>query len=313
MLGDGSLKIFTGTAYPQLAASIAAHLRIPLGKMEIDRFHNGEIKLMVNESVRGADVFIIQPTSTPVHDNLMEVLIMIDAFRRASAHRISALLPFYAYARQDRKTRGREPIAAKLVANLITTAGADRLVTVDLHAGQIQGFFDIPVDHLSAIPILAEYVKNKRLANVVVVSPDTGGVARARDFAARLEAPIAIVDKRRPVPGVAEVLNVIGDVEGRTAVIIDDIIDTAGSVVETSKALSRRGALEVYVCCTHPVLSGPAYENLATAPIRELVVTDSIPLDASKKARIKVLSLAPLLGEAIIRIHEDLSVSELFQ
>jgi len=306
------LKVFAGNANPELAQEIADHLGMALGEVEVDRFSNGEIRVLINESVRGTDVFIIQPTCTPVNDSLMELLIMIDAFKRASAGRVTAVIPFYGYARQDRKTRGREPITAKLVANLITTAGADRVLTVDLHAGQIQGFFDIPVDHLSSVPLLAEYLRGRGLGdNLIVVSPDPGGVPRARDLARHLKAPIGIIDKRRPAPNVSEVLNVIGEVEGRTAILVDDIIDTAGSITQGAQALKDLGACNIYACATHPVLSGPAWERLNNSPIEELIVTNTIPVNG-KREKLTVLSMAHLLGEAILRIHQDLSVSKLF-
>ncbi len=311
---DGRLKIFSGTANRRLAEEICDYIGIPLGEAELDRFQNGEIRLVINENVRGDDVFIIQPTSQPANETLMELLIMIDACRRASARRITAVVPYYGYARQDRKTRGREPITAKLVANLITVAGARRVLTMDLHAGQIQGFFDIPVDHLTAIPLMAEYIASKGLEDAVVVSPDPGGVPRARDLADRLGVPLAIIDKRRPAPNEAEVMSIIGPVEGRTAIIVDDMVDTAGTIVHGARALKARGAGDVYVCCTHPVLSGPAYERLRSAPITELVVTNTIPVPAERALpNFKVLSVAPLMAEAIMRIHEDRSVSALFK
>lgn len=311
---DGRLKVFTGSANRELAVEIVDYLGIPLGEMEIGRFSDGEIRVIVNESVRGDDIFIVQPTCRPANDTLMELLIMMDAFRRASAARISAVVPFYGYARQDRKTRGREPITAKLVANLITVAGAQRLLTVDLHAGQIQGFFDIPVDHLSGVPIVADYFRRKGLRDIVVVSPDPGGVTRARDLAGRLGASIAIIDKRRPEPNVAEVVNIVGRVQGKSVIIVDDMIDTAGTIAEGAEALVAKGAVEVYACCTHPVLSGPARQRLDGSPLKEVVVTNTLPLSPDQKSgKIRVLSIAPLLGEAIVRIHEDLSVSKLFQ
>ena len=253
-----NLRIFTGNANPELAREIAEYMGVPLGSAYVGHFNNGETQVMIDESVRGKDVFIIQPTCQPVNDSMMELLIMIDACKRASAKMITAVVPYYAYARQDRKTRGREPISAKLVANLLTTAGASRIMTMDLHAGQIQGFFDIPVDHLVGVPILARYIAEKKLEDVVVVSPDLGGVTRARQLADRLSAPIAIIEKRRPMPGVAEVMNIIGNVEGKTAVIVDDIVDTAGSLVEGARALEKMGAKEVYACCTHGIMSDPA-------------------------------------------------------
>lgn len=307
------LKIFTGNANPELAEEIAQYLGVSVGAAKVTRFSDGEIHVKINESVRGADVFVIQPTSTPVNENLMELLVMIDAVRRASARRITAVLPYYGYARQDRKTRARDPITAKLVANILTASGARRVICMDLHAGQIQGFFDIPVDHLPGVPILAEYILQSGLDNVVVVSPDLGGVTRARDLAERIGAPIAIIDKRRPEPNVAEVTSIIGGIHGKTVVMIDDIIDTAGTITKGAAALKQWGAKEIYVCCTHAVLSGPALKRLAEAPIKEVVITNTIPVSREKMIdKIKVLSVAPLLGEAIIRIHEDLSVSKLF-
>lgn len=307
------LRIFSGNANPVLAQEIAAYLGLTVGDAFVGRFNNGEIQVMIDESVRGTDVFIVQPTSYPVNDNMMELLIMIDAVKRASARNITAVIPYYAYARQDRKTRGREPISAKLMANLLTVAGATRVVTMDLHAGQIQGFFDIPVDNLPGVPTLAEYIMSLNLEDLVVVSPDLGGVSRARQFADRMHAPIAIIEKRRPAPGVAEVMNLIGSVEGKTAVIVDDIVDTAGSLTEGANALTRMGAKAVYACCTHAVLSDPAVERIAKSNITELIVTNTIPMPEAKlHPKIKVLSVAPLLGEAMIRIFGELSVSKLF-
>lgn len=307
------LRILTGNANPKLAEEIAAYLGLSVGETFVGRFNNGETQVMIDESVRGANVFIVQPTCQPVNDTLMELLIMVDAVRRASATQITAVIPYYGYARQDRKTRGREPISAKLVANLLTTAGVTRVVTMDLHAGQIQGFFDIPVDHLLGVPILSDYISAKQMDDLVVVSPDLGGVSRARQLADRLHAPIAIIEKRRPAPGVAEVMNLIGNVEGKTAVIIDDIVDTAGSLTEGAKALDKYGAKEVYACCTHAVLSDPAIARVEASNIKELIVTNTIPLPPEKcSPKIKVLSVAPLFGEAIIRIFGDLSVSKLF-
>ncbi|MCE5287089.1 MAG: ribose-phosphate pyrophosphokinase [Pelosinus sp.] len=307
------LRIFAGNANPELANEIAAHLGVKVGEAFVGHFNNGEIQVIVDESVRGKEVFIVQPTCFPVNENLMELLIMVDAFKRASARHVTAVIPYYGYARQDRKTRGREPISAKLIANLLTTAGVSRVITMDLHAGQIQGFFDIPVDHLPGVPILAEYIAAKNLDDLVVVSPDLGGVTRARQLADRLQAPIAIIEKRRPAPGVAEVMNTIGSVEGKTAIIIDDIVDTAGSLVEGAKALSRLGAKEVYACCTHPVLTNPAIERINNSNIKELIVANTIPLPPEKQIpKIKTLSVAPLLSEAILRIFGELSVSKLF-
>ncbi|MFA6808936.1 MAG: ribose-phosphate pyrophosphokinase, partial [Eubacteriales bacterium] len=265
------------------------------------------------ESVRGADVFVVQPTCAPANENIMELLVLIDALKRASASRITAVIPYYGYARQERKARAREPITAKLMANIITTAGANRVVAMDLHAPAIQGFFDIPVDHLPGAPILAEYFQGKGLKDVCVVSPDIGGVGRARNMAERIGASLAIVDKRRPEPNVSKIMHVIGDLEGKTAILIDDIIDTAGTITQAAAVLIEKGAKEVYACATHPVLSGPAVERLEKSVIKELVITNTIPLSEDKKlSRVKVLSVAPLLGEAIVRIHEDLSVSKLF-
>ena len=284
-----------------------------MASSKLFRFSDGEIGLSIEESVRGADVYVIQPTSEPVNENLMELLIMVDACTRASARSITAVVPYYAYARQDRKTRGREPISAKLVANIMTTAGVDRVITIDLHAGQIQGFFDIPVDHLAAAPVLAKYIQEKNLEDVVVVSPDLGGVTRARILADRLEAPIAIIEKRRPEPGCAEVMNLIGDVKGKTAVIIDDIVDTAGSLCEGAKALAKMGVKDVYACCSHAILSDPAVKRINESPIKQLIITDSIPLPADKQSeKIVSLSIADMLGDAITLIYQQKSVSQLF-
>ncbi len=310
---DGELKIFSGSANPALAAAIAEQIGVPLGDMQVGRFSNGEVRVMIRDNVRGCDVFVIQPTCDPVNENLMELLVMLDALRRASPQRVTAVIPFYGYARQDRKTIGREPITAKLVANLLTTAGADRILTMDLHAPQIQGFFDIPLDHLFAVPILAKYFRDLGIRDGIVVAPDAGGGNRARDLAERLDMPIGFIDKRRPEPGVSEVTHVIGKVRERTCIMVDDMIDTGGTIAAASVALLEHGAREIYVACTHPVLSGPGLSRLQGAPIREVVVTDSIPLRADAGARFRVLSIAPLLGEAITRIHEDESVSLLFQ
>ncbi len=307
------LKIITGNSNPELAKEICDYIGIDLAKSDVMTFSDGEIGLSLNESVRGADIFIVQPTSSPVNDNLMELLIMIDAARRASARRITAVLPYYGYARQDRKVKAREPITAKLVANLVVQAGARRVLAMDLHASQIQGFFDVPFDHLLAVPILSDYFKNKDLENTVVVSPDMGGVTRARGLAERLGVPLAIVDKRRPMANVCEIMNLIGEVEGKDIIMIDDIIDTAGTIVGAAEALKEKGARDIYICCTHPVLSGPAIERIQNSCIKEMVTTNTIKLPPEKKTdKIKVLSVAPLFGEAIMRIHEDLSVSKLF-
>lgn len=310
---DPKLKVFTCNANPQLAKEIAEHIGVPLGNAQAVQFSDGECQIKLNESVRGCDVFVIQPTSAPVNEHLMELLVMVDALKRASAKSINVVIPYYGYARQDRKARARDPITAKLVANLIETAGAQRVITMDLHATQIQGFFDIPVDHLLGVPILAKHFAEKGLKDIVVVSPDHGGVTRARKLAERLEAPIAIIDKRRPEPNVAEVMNIVGNIEGKTAIIIDDIIDTAGTITLAANALVEAGAREVYACCTHPVLSGPAIERITNSKIKELIVTNSIPLSEEKLTdKITVLSVAPIIGEAIIRVHEELSVSKLF-
>ena len=311
------MKIFSGNANPDLAREIAAYLGTKVGDAVINRFNNGEVQVMINESVRGKDIFIIQPTCGPiVNDNIMELLIMADAFKRASAKHITAVVPFYGYALQDRKARGREPITAKLMADLMTTAGITRLVTIDLHAAQIQGFFNIPVDHMPGGPLLADYVKEKGFApeDMVVVSPDLGGVSRARAIATRLECSIAIIDKRRPEPGVAEVMNLIGSVDGKIAIMVDDIVDTAGSLTEGAKALKKFGAKEIYACVTHPVLTDPALSRISQSEIKELIVTNTIPLPPSKKhPKIKVLSVAPILAETILRIYNELSVSQLFE
>ena len=315
MLSDeNKLRIFTGNANPDLAREIAAYLGTTVGDSVVNRFNNGEIQVMINESVRGKDIFIVQPTCGPiVNDNVMELLIMADAFKRASANHITAVIPYYGYARQDRKARGREPITAKLMADLLETAGITRVVTIDLHAAQIQGFFNIPFDHMPGGPLLAEYIKEKNLDNMVVVSPDLGGVSRARGFAEILNAPMAIIDKRRPEPGVAEVMNLIGNVEGKNCILVDDMVDTAGSLTEGARALKKFGANEIYACCTHPILTDPALSRIAQSDITELVVTNTIPLAPSKKhSKIKVLSIAPILAETILRIYNDWSVSQLF-
>ena len=311
---DGKkLKIFTGNANPELAKEICDYLGLPLGEAFVGRFNNGEVQIMIDESVRGKDVFIIQPTSYPVNDNLMELMVMADALKRASARHITAVVPYYGYARQDRKTRGREPITAKLVANLMQTSGSTRLVTIDLHAGQIQGFFDVPVDHLYGASILAKYINEKNLEDVIVVSPDLGGVTRARDLADRIGAPIAIIEKKRPEPGVAKVMNLIGDVKGKNCIIVDDIVDTAGSLVEGAKALKEFGAKSVMAAVTHAVLTDPASERIANSNIKELIVTNTMPLPENCKLdNVTQLSVAPLLGEAIMRIFHEVSVSNLF-
>jgi len=309
------LKIFTGNANRPLAEEIAQYLHVPLGNAEVSRFSDGEVFVQINENVRGTDVFVVQPTCPPVNDSLMELLIMLDAFKRSSAHRITAVLPYYGYARQDRKVQGRMPISAKLVADLMEAAGADRVLALDLHAGQIQGFFSIPVDHLFAGPVvMIDYLRKKDLRDPVVVSPDAGGVERARAIAKRLDAGLAIIDKRREGPNSAVAMHLIGDVEGHDAIVIDDMIDTAGTLIQAVGAIQREGARRILACGVHPVLSGPAIERIKASPIEEVVVTNSIPLAADKRAaaRITVLTVAPLLGEAIRRIHDEESVSTLF-
>jgi len=308
------LTIFTGNANPRLAEKICDYLGVDPGKAVVDRFSEGEIRVKIEQNVRGNDVFVIQPTSPPPNENLMELLIMIDALRRASAARITAVIPYFGYARQDRKDQPRVPISAKLVANLITTAGADRILTMDLHAGQIQGFFDIPLDHLFAVKIFVDHLKNALdLSNLVVVSPDVGGIKMARAYAKRLEVPLAIVDKRRVSMDEAEVMNILGEVKGKDVCIVDDIVATAGSLVEAVQALKNKGAKDVYATITHPVLSGPAIERLKRADIKKLYVTDTIPVPEEKMiSKIEVLSVAELLGEAIKRIHREESVSVLF-
>ncbi|WHY86397.1 ribose-phosphate diphosphokinase [Neobacillus novalis] len=311
---DPNLKVFSLNSNIPLAQEIAKVIGVELGKCSVSKFSDGEIQINIEESIRGCDVYVIQSTSLPVNDNIMELLIMIDALKRASAKTINIVMPYYGYARQDRKARAREPITAKLMANLLETAGATRVICLDLHAPQIQGFFDIPIDHLMGVPILSEYFKSKELnGDIVIVSPDHGGVTRARKMAERLKAPIAIIDKRRPRPNVAEVMNIVGNIEGKVAILIDDIIDTAGTITLAANALVENGAAEVYACCTHPVLSGPAIERIQNSKIKELVVTNSIQLPEEKKSdKIIHLSVAPLIGEAIIRVHEEQSVSTLF-
>lgn len=308
------LKIFSGSANPGLSEEVAEALAVPLGEMETYRFADGEVSVRIAESVRGEDVFVVQPTSPPVNEHLIELLVMLDALRRASAGRVTAVIPYFGYARQDRKTRPREPITSKLVANLLTAAGADRILTVDLHAGQIWGFFDIPLDHLPSRPMLGGYFKDKGLRNAVVVSPDIGGTTRAREFAAELGVPIAIIDKRRDRPNqVKEVTHVIGKVYRRTAILVDDIVDTAGTLTAAASALVARGVESVYACCTHPILSEPAVDRIAQSPIRELIATNTVPVSQAKRIdKVRIVSIAPMLAEAIRRIHEDRSVSTLF-
>ena len=308
------LKIFTGNANPALAQEICQALGMELGRAMVRQFSDGEIYLQIKENVRGEDVFIVQPTCTPVERNLMELLLMMDALKRASAERITAVLPYYGYARQDRKDKPRVPISARLVAALLETAGANRLLALDLHAAQIQGFFDIPVDHLFAMPVLIEYFKALNIPNMTVVSPDAGGVERARAFAKRLSSPLAIIDKRREEANVAEVMNVVGDVAGRHCLLVDDLIDTAGTLVKGAEALLKKGAAGVSACATHAVLSGPALSRIEASSLQHVVFTNSIPLskEARKSHRIKSLSIAKLLAEAIRSIHEETSVSVLF-
>ena len=307
------LKLFTGNANQPLAQEIADYLGIPLGKAEVTRFSDGESQVRVNENVRGADVFVLQPTCPPVNDSLVELLVMLDAFKRASPRRITAVLPYYGYARQDRKVLPRVPISAKLVANLITAAGAQRVLALDLHAGQIQGFFDIPVDHLFAAPVMIDYLGKKNLHDVTLVSPDAGGVERARAIAKRLRAGLAIIDKRREEPNVPVFMHLIGDVKDKDVVIIDDIIDTAGTLMQAVEALKREGARRMLACGVHPVLSGPAIARIESSPLEEVVVTNSIPIPAERRIeKMAILSVAPLLGEAIRRIHDEESVSTLF-
>ncbi len=307
------LKLFAGNANTDLAREICAFLSVPLGAALVKRFSDGETNVDIGENVRGADVFIVQPTCPPVNDHLVELLVLMDALKRSSANRVTAVIPYYGYARQDRKVLPRAPITAKLVADLLTAAGVSRVLTMDLHAGQIQGFFNIPVDHLYAAPVMLEYIKANWDNDIVIVSPDAGGVERARAFAKRLNATLAIIDKRRTGPNDSRVMNIIGDVEEKTAVLLDDMVDTAGTMVQGADALRESGAKRVFACATHPVLSGPAIERLEKSVIEQLVVTNTIPL--GKKAactKIRVLSVAGLLGEAIKRIHFNDSVSSLF-
>jgi ribose-phosphate pyrophosphokinase len=308
------LRVFTGTAHPALGEAIASFLGLSLGRAYLARFSDGEIWFQIQDNVRGADVFVVQPTGPPVNENLMELLVMLDAFKRSSASRITAVIPYYGYARQDRKDKPRVPISAKLVADLLSTAGTDRILTMDLHAAQIQGFFDVPVDHLFAAPVIMDYVSKLDLPKLTVVSPDAGGVERARAYAKRLEAALAIVDKRRDAPNVAEVHHVIGDVEGRTALIVDDIVDTAGTLEQVARAVKNAGAREVLASSSHAVLSGRAIEKIEASPLSKLIVTDSTPLAPEKKrcGKVVVLTIAELMGKAIRNIHEEASVTSLF-
>ncbi|MEA5470340.1 ribose-phosphate pyrophosphokinase [Spirulina sp. 06S082] len=312
---NNRLRLFSGSANIPLAQEIARYLGMDLGPMIRKRFADGELYVQIQESIRGCDVYLIQPCSYPVNDHLMELLIVIDACRRASARQITAVIPYYSYARADRKTAGRESIAAKLVANLVTEAGADRVLAMDLHSAQIQGYFDIPFDHVYGSPVLLKYLRSKNLHDLVVVSPDVGGVARARAFAKKLnDAPLAIIDKRRQAHNVAEVMNVIGDVRGKTAVLVDDMIDTAGTITEGAKFLREEGARQVYACATHAVFSPPAIERLSSGVLEEVIVTNTIPVPDSKQFKqLTVLSVANLIGETIWRIHEDSSVSSMFR
>ena len=314
MVSNSRVKIFSGEGNPLLVKDVCHYLKVPEGNMLHTSFADGELYCRIEESVRGSDTFIIQPTCPPVNDNLMRLLIAIDAFRRASAGSITAVVPYFGYSRQEKKSAGREPITAKLVANLVTTAGANRLVTVDMHDPAIQGFFDIPVDHLSAEKLLADHFKQRDLTDTVVVSPDTGGVLRARQFANKLKLPLAIIDKRRPEANQAVVMNIIGDVKNLNVLIIDDMIDTAGTLVTVAETLIAKGAKRVSACCTHALLSGEAIERISRSPVEEIVATNSIPLSEEKlrACRVHVLSLAPLIAEAIRRIFEKRSVSELF-
>lgn len=316
MVNGEELKIFCGSANRSLAEEIADFVGVALGRCEVSRFSDGEIAISIGESVRGTNSFLIQPLSSPINESIMELLIIVDALRRASVKSLNAVIPYYAYARQDRKTKARDPITAKLLADLITAAGASRVVAMDLHAGQIQGFFNIPLDHLTALPIIAKYLAEKKIEKGVVVSPDLGGVTRARELANRLEMPIAIIDKKRPAPNRAEVMNIIGDVRGKTAIFVDDMIDTAGTIILGAEALIEVGAREVYACCTHPVFSGSALKKLSDSCLTEVIYTNTIPVDKGMLSGLRdcftSLSVAPLIGEAIIRIQKKVSVSELF-
>jgi ribose-phosphate pyrophosphokinase len=307
-------KLFSGNSNPVLAEAVARHLDTQLGKADVGTFNDGEVNVEIHENVRGMDCFVIQSTSSPANNHLMELLIMIDALRRSSATRITAVIPYYGYARQDRKVRPRVPISAKLVADLIGAPGTDRLLCIDLHAGQIQGFFNIPVDNIFATPVMLEEIRRRCQGPLTIISPDAGGVERSRAYAKRLDADLAIIDKRRDAPNVAEVMNIVGEVKGQTCVIVDDMVDTAGTLAEAARALDREGANAVYAVITHPVLSGPAVKRIAESPLKELVVTDTIPLhpDARDCSKMHVVTIAPLLGEAIRRINNEESVSSLF-
>lgn len=308
------IKLFAGNSNKGLANEIADYLKVPIGDITVSTFSDSEIMVQINENVRGADVFLVQSTCDPVNKNLIELFLMLDAFKRASVGRITTVIPYYGYARQDRKVLPRVPISAKLMADLITVSGTDRVLTVDLHAGQIQGFFDMPVDHLYASPVVAEYIKKKYANGTVIVSPDAGGVERARAFAKRLNASLAIIDKRREKANVSEVMHVIGDVSGKDAILIDDMIDTAGTITQAVSAIKKNGAKRVIAACTHAVLSGPAIERINESELEEVITTNTIPMDSKQKKckKLTVLSIAPLLGEAIKRIHEESSVTSLF-
>jgi ribose-phosphate pyrophosphokinase len=312
--GFGELKVFSGSAHPELAREIAGFLGVPVGQARLRRFPDSEVSFQIDENIRGTDVFIVQPTCSPVDQHIMEMLVMIDAFRRSSAARITAVIPYYGYARQDRKDKPRVPISAKLVANILSAAGTNRVLTMDLHKAQIQGFFDIPVDHLFAAPVIIEYLARLDYPKRTLVSPDAGGAERARAYAKRLDAELAIIDKRRSDDGTAEVMNVIGDVEGRTCILQDDIIDTAGTITKGANALKANGAGQVFACAVHGVLSGPAIDRIEKSPIDKLIVTNTIPLSPAAAAcsKVVVLSVARLLGQAIKSIHEETSVSSLF-
>lgn len=310
---NGQLKIFSGNANPELAKKISKILKVPLGDALVTTFSEGEIRVKINEDVRGRDVFIVQPTCPPTNNNLMELLIMIDAVKRASARRITAVIPYFGYARQDRKDQPRVPISAKLVANILESAGADRILTMDLHASQIQGFFDIPMDHLFAVNTVVDYFAKKKIKNLVIASPDVGGIKMARAYAKRMNAHLAIVDKRRVDDQHTETMSILGEVKGKNIVIVDDLVATASSICEAAKALKKAGAMKIFAAVTHPILSGPAIARIQKSPIEEFIISDSIPLDASKKNSVfRVLSVAPLLAEAIHRIHQEESVSSLF-
>lgn len=304
--------IFGGSSSRHLTSEICRQLGLEEGNLDVRRFSDGELRVKVNENVRGARCFIVQSTCTPVNDSLMELLLIVDALKRASAREVNAIVPYYGYARQDRKDEGRVCLSAKLVANMMTAAGVDRLITIDLHSPQIQGFFDIPVDHLYAAPTLVSYIRQRGFNNFVVVSPDVGNVKRARSYASRLDASLAIIDKRRPEPNVSEVMNIIGNVDGHDVFIFDDMIDTAGTLVGAAMALKEQGVGDIYACCTHPVFSGPARQRLAESPIKEIIVTDTIPHDEGFLPNVTVVSVAPLLSETVRRIHSDESVSALF-